>query len=88
MELRSLTHCISEVPEISKRALLLGNGFSIGCDAKFQYAELVDRAHFSGEFSALRDYFEQLPADFELVMEHLQNAALIASDQDCVQMRV
>jgi hypothetical protein len=62
------------------RHLLLGNGFSIALRPDiFTYGTLLDRAKESGKLTpALAAVFKQLgTTDFEMVMEALQNAAML-----------
>lgn len=66
----------AEALGFSKKHLILGNGFSIGCRADiFHYASLFEQADFS-EIPEVRAAFEQLGSqDFEYVIRSLENAA-------------
>lgn len=57
--------------------VLLGNGFSIGCDPSFQYQNLLDRADFGsrGRSHRVRKAFEGLAtADFEQVIRRIEDS--------------
>jgi hypothetical protein len=59
------------------RILLLGNGFSIDCYQNFSYANLLDRADFSGS-PELKKTFELLETcDFEQVIRALLNSSSV-----------
>ena len=83
----SFEQAIANSEQYSKRHLLLGNGFSIGCRADiFHYASLFGAADFSSVPEA-RQVFEALQTqDFELAIKALENASTLlpiyASGQD------
>ncbi|MBX3630763.1 MAG: DUF4917 family protein [Nitrosomonas sp.] len=62
----------------SKRHLLLGNGFSIGCRADiFHYASLFGEADFDGMSEARRVFDALKTQDFELSIKSMENGAKI-----------
>ncbi|MDI1344827.1 MAG: DUF4917 family protein [Pseudolabrys sp.] len=62
-----------------RRHLLLGNGFSIAADARFQYASLLDEA-FSETDIRLREIFLRAgTTDFEVVLSKLDTARDVLS---------
>jgi hypothetical protein len=67
---------IADSAQSGKRNLLLGNGFSIACDAGiFTYSSLFGNADFSGLPEA-KAAFEALDTqDFEIVIHALENSA-------------
>ncbi len=74
----SFEEAIADSRQYSKRHLLLGNGFSIGCRADiFHYASLYGEADFSGIPEA-QNIFEALDTqDFEVAIKALESGAKI-----------
>jgi hypothetical protein len=77
MQLINFKDAILKEPEIGKRHILLGNGFSISCKASiFSYGSLFDRADFSALSPFAKKAFEVLKTtDFEEVMKALKKAS-------------
>ncbi|QVL30295.1 DUF4917 family protein [Telmatocola sphagniphila] len=78
----SFKEALSIADEHGKKHLMLGNGFSIALrPAIFTYNTLYERAKDSKKLSAeMQDVFDKLgTTDFELVMEALENAAILVS---------
>lgn len=74
IELISFEDAIIDSQNYSKRHLILGNGFSIGCfPSIFHYSSLYNRADFSNtqELQKVFDVFQT--QDFELVLRALNN---------------
>jgi len=64
-----------EETEGKKRNLLLGNGFSIACDPRFEYESLFKKANFK-EHSSLQNVFENLKTcNFEEVIRELHKTS-------------
>ena len=84
---------IADSEQYSKRHLILGNGFSIGCRPDiFHYASLFDRTDFTND-PELRQLFEALKThDFEIAIKGLENCAKIApiylSDRDDITKKI
>lgn len=58
--------------------LLVGNGWSIACDAVYDYSNLLDRAREIGLSALAEDLFDKLgTADFEIVLRHLERPEAI-----------
>ena len=74
----SFSEAITDSEQYSKRHLILGNGFSIGCRADiFHYESLYGRADFSVAPEAL-GVFEALETqDFEVAIRALERAAVV-----------
>ncbi len=74
----SFDQAITDSEQYSKRHLLLGNGFSIGCRAEiFHYASLFGEADFSS-VPEVKKVFEALQTqDFELAIKALENASAL-----------
>lgn len=74
----SFENAISDSEQYSKRHLLLGNGFSIGCRADiFHYESLFEEADFSGMPEA-QQVFEVLQTqDFEIAIRALESGSKI-----------
>ena len=76
MALLTFDQAIADSEQYTKRHLVLGNGFSIGCRAKiFHYASLFAQADFS-DVPEAEAVFEVLGTqDFEYAIRSLENAA-------------
>lgn len=76
MALLTFEQAIADSEQYTKRHLILGNGFSIGCRAKiFHYASLFVQADFS-KIPEAKHVFEALGTqDFEYAIRSLENAA-------------
>ena len=74
----SFEDAITDSNQFSKRHLLLGNGFSIGCRAEiFHYASLYGKADFS-DIPEAQKIFEVLGTqDFEVAIKALESGAKI-----------
>ena len=74
----AFNEAIADSEQYSKRHLLLGNGFSIGCRAEiFHYASLYGEADFS-ELPKAKEIFQALDTqDFEVAIETLESGAKI-----------
>lgn len=77
-QLLSYAQVKSELPPTSY--LLLGNGFSIGCDPIFRYESLFEAAVKAGLSDRAQAVFERLgTSNFEGVMRLLENADWVSS---------
>ncbi|MEY9986474.1 hypothetical protein ABH995_005811 [Bradyrhizobium yuanmingense] len=74
----SFDDAMQSVSGLSKRHLLLGNGFSISLKPDiFSYGALFDSADFNSK-PHIKDLFKNLKTqDFEIVIKHLQDAATV-----------
>ena len=72
----SFADAVADSEQFTKRHLLLGNGFSIGCRAQiFHYASLYAQADFSA-VPEVQDGFQALGTqDFEVVIRALESAS-------------
>lgn len=65
---------LESLREINTKHLLLGNGFSIGCDPVFSYGSLYEAAKIAGLSDRAQQVFETLGTNnFEGVMHLLEN---------------
>lgn len=72
IELLSYGEVLASLPE--RKHILLGNGFSIGCDPVFQYTNLFDYACQNGLTEHVRQVFQYLGTNnFEGVMRLLED---------------
>ncbi|TFV37154.1 DUF4917 family protein [Bradyrhizobium frederickii] len=74
----SFDDAMQSVSGLTKKHLLLGNGFSISLKPDiFSYGALFDSADFSSK-PHIKDLFKALKTqDFEIVIKHLQDAATV-----------
>lgn len=78
IDLLSFQEAIEDSSKYSKRHLLLGNGFSIGCcPSIFHYASLFTKADFTNNPSAANVFEELGIQDFEIAIRSLENASKI-----------
>ncbi|MCG8555031.1 MAG: DUF4917 family protein [Proteobacteria bacterium] len=69
-----------------RKHLLLGNGFSIGCDPRFAYASLYDHACEAGLSDSAKRLFDRLGTNnFEGVMRALDDAQWVAEEYELLQ---
>lgn len=78
VDLISFTEAVDDSEQYSKRHLMLGNGFSIGCRTDiFNYASLFGEADFS-TIPEARQVFDALGTqDFEMVIRALESGSTI-----------
>lgn len=79
MKLLEFSEALAAAGNPKKKHLLLGNGFSISLRPDiFTYGSLLDSADFSKAPNARKLFDELETQDFELVIKHLVDAALVA----------
>ena len=77
VDMRDFMDAIKESEDAEARHLLLGNGFSIACDTRFDYKSLLKAADFPSD-SHLPEVFKKLDTkDFEKIIRRLEDASRI-----------
>lgn len=77
MELLTFDEALQKSAHLSKRHLLLGNGFSIACKPDiFSYEKLFEQADFTNLSNSIREVFTEFSTqDFEKIISILRNSS-------------
>jgi hypothetical protein len=77
MQLLSFDEALKQSAAFSKRHILLGNGFSIGCKPNiFSYKKLFEQADFTNLSDSIKEVFKEFSTqDFEKIISILRNSS-------------